>query len=183
MFLFWEVVVHEELMFLLNKKVHVNNRISYRIYLPIHDYLFHRRNHLPSPPPSSTSSLSPLKRVRSLIFQLPYFILIWGSFNIYFPTTMINTSSDRTAMTHLCVKISTFKSKGVLFPILNLHVYVTICFLSIFNTLCFWKFWCDIRILSLSLYLCAIINCCRCLFYVIILSFLIYLVDENVGEL
>ena len=41
-------------------KVHINNRVSFHIYLPIHGHVFHRRNHLPSPPPSSTSGLSPL---------------------------------------------------------------------------------------------------------------------------
>ena len=63
---------------------------------------------------------------------------------------MIRTSSDYTAMAFLRIKISTFKTKGVLSPVLNLHVYVSI-FLSI-SILCVFKsIDVNLRIVSLIL--------------------------------
>ena len=91
----------------------------------------HRRQALPPVYRRSTARTS---QVTDISVAVLYFHS--GFFYASSPTTMIHTSSDRTAMVHLRIKILTFKTKGVLSPILNLHVYVT-NFLSIFNIVCF----------------------------------------------
>ena len=129
-------------------KLHVNNKISSGIYLPIHGHVFCRRNHLPSSPPNSTSGLPSLYRLNeSGHWSFSCRTLFWFGVFLYF------FSHDHDIYFLWSYYYDSFtcqdfdiQNKGVLSPILNLYVFFLSgtymfmwLFFSIFNILYVFK--------------------------------------------